>query len=81
MYSINKYKLLRHTLVSNNHGSGFQRPSSRCLNWVDLNFQQEGPAASCIVTPPRAAKLLLHSRLVGQQFGIIMYMTIFYSRT
>lgn len=23
MYSINKYKLLRHTFVSDNHGSGF----------------------------------------------------------
>lgn len=72
MYSINKYKLLRHTFVSNNHGSGFQRPSSQCLNSVDLNFHQEKSHQSCIVTPSRAATLLLISVLVGQQLGVIM---------
>lgn len=76
MYSINKYKLLRHTFVSNSHVNGFQRPSSCCLNQVDLNFHREKPVRSCIVTPSRAATLLLISVLVGQQLGIIMYTTI-----
>lgn len=80
MYSINKYKLLRHTLVSNNHGSAFQTPSSHCLNKIDLNFQEKS-VQSCIVAPPRGASLLLISVLVSQQLGVIMYTTIFYSRT
>lgn len=70
MYSINKYKLLRHT-DSNSHGSGCQRPCS--LNWVDLNFHQEQSVWSHVVSLPGAATLLLISVLVGQRLGVIMY--------
>lgn len=73
MYSINKYKLLRHTFVKQSW-EWFQRPSSCCLNSVDLNFHQEKSVHSFIVTPFRAATLLLIS-VLGQQSGVIMYTT------
>lgn len=63
MYSINKYKLLRHTSVSVVFRG---RPLAV---WTEMT----SPETSCIV------KLLLNSRLVGYQLWILIYTTTFYT--